>query len=208
MFAVESASINGVQCDPYFASTVLAGKKANESITFSDDIFRENGIDIMYTDIELTFRVYDDDDWAADDVVYTTVHIYPYGEENAARFVRDAQDSDIVLVDNEYVTAIVTGFEQDSIWGYTANLFLVNKTDSTVMFTVDDVSINGFMADPFYAESVASGKCAFSAIEWSDSDLTENDITEVQEIEFKFRAYNEDEWLDDDYANKKVTLNP
>jgi hypothetical protein len=68
--------------------------------------------------------------------------------------------------------------------------------------------MNGFMADPFYAESVASGKCAFSAIEWSDSDLTENDITEVQEIEFKFRAYNEDEWLDDDYANKKVTLNP
>lgn len=32
MFSVESASINGVQCDPMFASEVAAGKKANEEI--------------------------------------------------------------------------------------------------------------------------------------------------------------------------------
>ena len=35
MFSVESASINGVQCDPMFASEVAAGKKANEEINFT-----------------------------------------------------------------------------------------------------------------------------------------------------------------------------
>ena len=58
MFSVESASINGVQCDPMFASEVAAGKKANEEINFSTDTLEENGI-VEYTDIELTFKVYD-----------------------------------------------------------------------------------------------------------------------------------------------------
>lgn len=55
MFSVESASINGVQCDPMFASEVAAGKKANEEINFSTDTLEENGI-VEYTDIELTFN--------------------------------------------------------------------------------------------------------------------------------------------------------
>lgn len=50
MFSVESASINGVQCDPMFASEVAAGKKANEEINFSTDTLEENGI-VEYTDI-------------------------------------------------------------------------------------------------------------------------------------------------------------
>ena len=49
MFSVESASINGVQCDPMFASEVAAGKKANEEINFSTDTLEENGI-VEYTD--------------------------------------------------------------------------------------------------------------------------------------------------------------
>lgn len=40
-----------------------------------------------------------------------------------------------VIIDNDYVTVIVTGYEDDEIWGYTANLFLLNKTDKTVMFS-------------------------------------------------------------------------
>ena len=49
MFSVESASINGVQCDPMFASEVAAGKKANEESNFSTDTLEENGI-VEYTD--------------------------------------------------------------------------------------------------------------------------------------------------------------
>lgn len=207
MFSVESAAINGVQCDPLFASEVAAGKKAMEEIHFSDDELKENGVG-DFTDIELTFRVYDSNDWTADAVAKETVHVYPYGEDKAVKFVREAQASDKVLVDNEYVTVIVTGYENDEIWGYTVNLFLLNKTDKEVMFSVDEASVNGFMADPFYANSVTAGKCAFSSMSWSDTTLAENGITEVKEIEFKLRAYNNENWLGDDFANETVTLNP
>ena len=184
MFSVESASINGVQCDPMFASEVAAGKKANEEINFSTDTLEENGI-VEYTDIELTFKVYDSNDWSADPVGKETIH-----------------------VDNDYVTVIVTGYEDDEIWGYTANLFLLNKTDKTVMFSVDDASVNGFMADPFYATSVSAGKCAFSSMAWSDTTLEENGITEVEEIEVLFRAYDADDFMGEDFANEVITLNP
>lgn len=100
------------------------------------------------------------------------------------------------------------GYEDDEIWGYTANLFLLNKTDKTVMFSVDDASVNGFMADPFYATSVSAGKCAFSSMAWSDTTLEENGITEVEEIEVLFRAYDADDFMGEDFANEVITLNP
>lgn len=206
MFSVENAAINGVRCDPFFASEVAAGKKSNTDIIFTDNGLEENGI-TEYTDIELTFRVYDSNNWTADAVAKETIHIYPYGEDKAIKFVREAQDSDNVIIDNDYVTAIVTGYEKDDVWGYTIDLFLLNKTDKNVMFSVDEASVNGFMADPFYATSVSAGKCAFSSMVWSDAILEENSITEVETIEFKFRAYDEDNWFGDDFANETITLN-
>lgn len=207
MFSVETAAINGVQCDPIFATKVAAGKKSNEDIIFTSNELKENGI-TEYTDIELTFRVYDSNDWTADAVAKETIHIYPYGEDKAAKFVREAQTSDNVIIDNDYVTVIVTGYEDDELWGYTVNLFLINKTDKDVMFSVNEASVNGFMADPFYAASVSAGKCAFSSMAWSDTTFEENNITEVETIEFKFRAYDKDNLLGDDFVNETITLNP
>lgn len=207
MYSVESASINGVQCDPFFATEVAAGKKSNNEISFSDSDLEDNGVG-DYTDIELTFRVYDSNDWMADEVARETVHVYPYGEDKATIFVRETQANDNVIIDNDYVTVIVTGYEDDAIWGYTVNLFLLNKTDKDVMFSVDEASVNGYMADPFYATEVAAGKCAFSSMSWSDTTLEDNNITAVEEIEFKFRAYDSGNWFGDDFANEIITLNP
>lgn len=206
MFSVQNASVNGLQTDPLFATTVAAGKKSNEEINFSEDLSSYGLTD--FTDIQLTFRVYDNDDWMADDVALQTVHVYPYGEDKATTFVRESQSTDHVIVDNENVTIIVTGYDEDGIWGYTMHLYLVNKTDSEVMFSVDDVSVNGFMADPFWAASVAAGKAAFSDVSWSDSTFEENDITTVEEIEMTWSVYNNEDWTQDDIYNETVVLNP
>lgn len=207
MFSLENASIDGVQCTDLFASEVAAGKKANEDISLSDKELKENGV-TDFSDIELSFRVYDSDDWSADVVAKETVHVYPYGKENAVVFEREAQQEDVVLADNEDVTMILTGYEEDEIWGYTANLFLINKTDKNVMFSVDDTSINGYMVTTFFASTVYAGKCEFTSISWSDSELEENGITDVEEIEMKIRVYDEENWYDEDIVNEIVTLNP
>ena len=76
------------------------------------------------------------------------------------------------------------------------------------MFTAEDVSVNGFMLDPFYATSVDAGKCAFSDMSWFESDFEENGITDVENIEFTLRVYNEEDWSDEDFANELITLTP
>ena len=54
----------------------------------------------LVTLLELTFKVYDSNDWSADPVGKETIHVYPYGEENAVAFVREAQATDNVIIDN------------------------------------------------------------------------------------------------------------
>ena len=205
MFAVETASINGVQADPFFATEISPGKKANESISFSD--MEEYGI-TDFTDIELVFHVYDSEDWMADDVARETVHVYPYGEENAVRFIREPADTDRVLINNDIASVIVTDIEEDAIWGYTLNLFLENKTSANIMVSVEEASVNGFMLDPFFASEVTSGKCEFTSMSWSDSSLEENGITNVEEIELLLHIYDADDWMADDYVNERVVINP
>lgn len=207
MFSVTTASINGVECDPFFATEVAPGKKSNHEISFPTSTLEENGLS-SFTDIELSFRVYDSDDWMADNVAEETVHIYPYGEENAEVFVRQPQSGDNIIVDNEYVSVIVTGYEDDAIWGYTANLFLLNKTEQNIIVSVDKASVNGYMADPFFAKSVPAGKCAFTSMSWSNSTLEENGIAAIEEIEFTLRVHDNDNWMADDFVNEIVVLHP
>lgn len=206
MYSVTNAAINGVQTDPLFATEVAAGKKTNEDINFSSDL---EGYGITnFTDIELTFRVYDSDEWEADAVYEGTVHVYPYGEEKSTMFERTAQDTDTVIVDNENITVIVTGYDPDNFWGYTANMYLVNKTDKELMFSVDEASVNGYMADPFWATSVSGNKVAFSSLSWSSSDFESNGITEVEDIELKFKVYDANDWSANSIFEETISLHP
>lgn len=205
-FSVDTASVNGVCYDPYFSASVAAGKKASEDISFSEDDL--NDLIGAFTDIELTVRVYDADDWSADDLAVETFHVYPYGESRATTFVRSAQPEDMVLVDNDDYSVIVTGYDPEGYWGYTVKLYLVNKTDLTLGFTADDVSVNGFMCEPLWGSIIAPGKVAFDDMDWSTSSFEELGITDVEEIEFLLRVFNyENFWGDDLYA-ETVTLHP
>lgn len=204
MFSVTSLAVNGVQVTPLFAEEVTPGKKANVSILFAEDTLKAAGIS-KYTDIEITFSVYDTNDWLADNVVTETIHIYPYGETEATLYVRAPLSSDIVLVDNEYVTATVIGYNPNNLFGYSVEVFLVNKTNTEVMFSVDDASVNGFMLDPYFAKSVNAGKCTFDSISFSIED---SGITTIEEIEFILRAYDFNNILAPDFANESVELIP
>lgn len=207
MYSVVSASVNGIEVDPLFANKVAAGKKANKEINFMDDGLKKNGIE--FTDIAMTFRVYDSNELADyEEVARETVHVYPLGEENATLFVREEQASDQVLIDNEKCKATVIGTENDSILGYTLNLYLENKSDSSVMFYVEDVSVNGYMIDPFWARSVSAGNVAFSDMSFSTSAFEENNIETDEDIELTIRAYNYEDYSANDYAKETVTINP
>ena len=203
MVALNSASVNGIEIVPAFAGEVAPGKKANGEIRIPAKIEDVS----EFTDIELFFRVYDSNNWLADPVALETVNIYPLGQENATQYVREIKDTDIVLVDNEYVTAIITGYDETAM-EFKTNIYLVNKTDVELMFATSEVSINGYMVDPFWAASVTPGKCTFSSIGWFKSDLDKNGITTVEEIEFVLEAKNIRDLFAESLVDQVFKLNP
>lgn len=206
-FSDNGISVNGVQCDALFWAQVEPGQKTVDEIYFWDDTLSENGI-VKFTDIEISLYVRDSDDYSADPVVTETVRLYPHGEDQAETFVRESQPTDNVVIDNEYVTMIVTGYGHDDIWGHTANVFLVNKTDKTVAFNANDVMVNGIAVDPIFYKTVAPGKCLFDTISWDDEDFEAAGITEIEVIEMQLRVSDYNDWMADDLVNETVTLNP
>lgn len=115
---------------------------------------------------------------------------------------------EITLVDNESCTVIIKGVEEDALLGYALNVYLENKTDLELMFSVDQVSVNGFMIDPFWATTVTAGKKANQQITFLDSDFETNSITQVEEISFTLNVYDNNDWLADYLVKEVFTVNP
>lgn len=206
-FSLDDVSVNGFMCDPFWAATVTPGMKSNEDISFMSSDFEMNGITTP-TVIELTLRVHDANDYTAEDLVSQVFTLYPMGEEAVEEFVRTPVDGEIVLFDNEYAAMIVTGADPDNMWGYALNVYLENKTDKSLMFSASDVSVNGFMCDPFWAAEVAPGKRSNTAISWFTDDFEANGITEVESITLPISVSDADDWLAEDFVSETFTVNP
>ena len=209
MFSLDNVSVNGYMVDPFWANEVAAGKKSNSEISFSSSSFEEIGITTA-DEIIFTLNVYDSDDWMADSIVKDTFRIYPTGL-NADSVIypeRKTASTEQVVINNDQVCFVILETGIDSIWGYSLHCYLENKTDKVLTFSWDDVSVNGFMIDPFWAAEVAPGARSYSDISFSDSDFEENDIVSVEEIEYTMNIYDSDDWLGDDLFESTLVYKP
>ena len=181
-FTLEAAVVNGVQVEPSLYSNVLAGKKASAKIGIRD--LTDYGI-TECTDIELFFKVVDSDDFGAEDILNEAIHVYPYGQENATQFTREAKATDQVLVDNEYVTITYIGSRQDDIYGFILDTYIVNKTDKELSIRADAFSIDSYMADASYYVDIKPGKSMFEKMYWNDYIIKQIgvDISNIKNIE-------------------------
>ncbi|MBR4874276.1 MAG: hypothetical protein IKU87_00420 [Clostridia bacterium] len=113
-----------------------------------------------------------------------------------------------VVVDNEICTFKITGVNPDGALGYTLNVFLENKTDEDLMFSLGKVSVNGFMCDPFWASEVDDRKKAKSDINFSKEEFMTYGIEKVENIEFTLIVYDEDDWMKGNLVEQKYTFKP
>ena len=206
MYSIDSCAVNGVMNDPFWAKELPAGSKANAEISWTD--LSGNAASAGITKVELCFKVYDSDDWMADNLLYQDFTIYPKGKSNAVidQFIPDQDD--IVLFDNEEVSMIVTGFENDELWGYSARVYLNNKTDAQLMFSVKSAVVNGYVCDPFWAREVRGHAADYASISWLPDEFEENGITEVEEITLAISVYDSNNWMDDALLEKQFIIRP
>ena len=115
---------------------------------------------------------------------------------------------EITLVENEDCIVRIIGLDENGLLGYGIKVYLENNTDDTLMFSVSDVSVNGFMIDPFWAATVSAEKKANETITFLTTDFESNGIETVEEITFTLRIYDNEDWNKEDVVKETFTVNP
>lgn len=197
---VRDCSINGIMTDCIFSSNVAPGKKANDDITFMSSTLEKAGIDTIQT-VELKFHVFNSDTWNtifdSETVTITT------SAESAEQAV---DDSGFVALDEKGFKIVVKKVDsENSFWGADVYVYIENNTDKSATVQLRDVSINGFMMNPIFSCKVAAGKKAFDTITFLQSDLEENDIDTIEEMECSFHIFETDGW-DTIFDSEPVTI--
>jgi len=185
-----NTTINDVMVETLFSCDVAAGKKANDEITFMDSDLKTAQIETI-KDIELVLHIFDTDTW---DTIFDsdTINITTSADPS---FLQEYDDSGFVALDQNDIKIVIKKLDsEDSFWGADIYVYIENNSQSNATIQLRDVSINGFMTDPIFSCDVVAGKKAFDTISFLESDLADNDIQSIDELEFAFHIYNMDNW--------------
>ena len=188
IFSWNNTSVCGFMYDPLWAQEVAPGKKVNSTIgvdTYALEQIGINSVEESYT-------------------------FYPTGKN--ADTVKLPQfrhrDGETVILDNEDLTFIIYEVDDELADYYTLHCYIANRTDKNIMLFWEDVSVNGFMVNPYWSATVAAGKQAYSEIIFFRSDLDKQDIEVIQDIEFRLQVSDNDDWSADYLFDEVFTFKP
>ncbi|RKM55400.1 hypothetical protein D6855_15805 [Butyrivibrio sp. CB08] len=179
--------VNDFMISDLFVSEVAPGKKANETMHLSSSELKAAGIDSV-GQVEIYFHIYNSDDWTDvvnPDVVTIKTSAYDHMDTSA-------DDSGFELYNEDGIRIVGKTVDENSFWGTAILLYIENNSGKNVGINVDDMSINGFMMTPYFSTTVYDGKKAFDDITIMSSELEENSISAIEEVELKFHIYNAD----------------
>ena len=196
-----NANVNGYMVPTTMSVDVASGKKANDSLTFETSGLKECGIETI-AQMEFSFRIFDTESW--EDIVNTDV--IKLATSAADSYKQTYDDSGNVLMDKEGIRIIEKGLtEDDSFWGPGIVLYIENNSDRDITVQTADVSVNGFMVDATMSEDVIAGRKAMSAVQFLSTDLEENSIEKIIDVELKFNIIDM-ESFDDIFDSDTISI--
>ena len=163
-FSSRDESVNGYMISGSMVAEIANGKKKNDSISFSEDDLSICGIGGI-------------------------------AETNIADiYHQNYEHSGTTIYDKNGVKIVVIGLHEDGWLGPEMYMYIENNTKKNISLYVDDLSVNGFMIDGYFSSSILAGKKIIDELTFYSSDLDENDIMEIKEVELSFRVSDVDSW--------------
>ena len=187
MVSCNALIVNNYMITDLFASEVAAGKKANETMYLSSSQLEAAGIDSV-GQVEIYFRVYDSSSY---DTIFESECITIQTSEYA-NMDTTPDDVGTELYNEGGIRIVGKTVDENSFWGTAIILYCENTSGKNVGISVNEMSINGFMMNPLYSTTVYDGKMSIDDITIFSSDLEENDIEKIEEVELKFHIYDAD----------------
>lgn len=180
--------VNDYMITDLFVSEIAAGKSANETMSLSSSSLKAAGIDNVGK-IEMYFHAYDSD-WN-----YLFKNVYSEIQTSAyANMDTTPNDSGTELYNADGIKIVGKTVDENSFWGTAILLYCENTSGKNIGISVDDMSINGFMMSPFFSTTIYDGKKSINEITIFSSDLEENGIETIENVELKFHIYNADSY--------------
>jgi hypothetical protein len=183
----DAVIVNNYMISDLLSAEVAPGKKSNETLYLMSSELESAGITNI-GQIEVYFHLFNPDSYAT---TYTadpvTIKTNKFDQMDT-----EPKDDGLELYDADGLRIVGKYVDEDNIWGNAVVLYLENTTDQNVVFQCDDMSINGFMVTPYFSSTVYPGKMAISDITLMDSELEENGIESVDDIELTFHIFDED----------------
>ncbi len=187
-----NVSVNGYMVETMMSVDIVNGKKANDNITFMSSDFDACGI-IDIADIELSFHIFTTEDWET----YLDTDQIQLKTSIADTYHYTFDDSGNVAYNANGIKIIIKGLAEDSsLWGPSIVVYIENNTDKAFTVQSRDVSINGFMIEAIFSCDVMPGKKAVDTITFMESDLEENEINNIENVELSFHVCDAESWDD------------
>jgi len=174
------SSVNGVMISTWFSCDIGIGKKANTELSYMTEDLDRAGITVI-KDIEFYLNVYDTETYDTifdSDMIKVTTSADP-------SYVQAYDTSGTVVFDKDGYKFIVQGSAMDdSYWGAVVYVYIENNSDKNINVFAQNVSIDGFMIDPYFSCEVYVGKKAYTVMTFMDEDLVSNGIEKIGTLEF------------------------
>ena len=185
----EALIVNDYMIMDLFSSTIAAGKKANETMYLSSTELKAAGIENVGK-VEIYFHVYDSSTY---DTIFDTECVTIQTSEYS-NMEMVSNDEGMELYNQNGIRIVGKTVDENSFWGAAILLYCENTSGKNVGISVTDMSINGFMTSPIFSTIVYDGKKSIDDITVLSSDLEENGIETVEEVELKFHIYDADSY--------------
>ena len=164
--------VNNYMVTDTFVADVAAGKKTNEVMYLDSDELEAAGVESY------------DTLWDADVV---TLQTSAYAQMD---MTADEEKEGLELFNEAGIRVVGMAVDENSYWGKSILFYIENTSDKNVYVSVEDLSINGYMIEPYYSQMLYAGKKAVSAMDLLQNDLDANNIKSIDEVELKFQVYD------------------
>ena len=145
------------------------------------------GIDTV-GQVEIYFHVYDSSSYETlFDTDCVTIQTSAYANMDTT-----PADTGTELYNADGIRIVGKAVDENSFWGTAILLYCENNSGKNVGISVEEMSINGFMMNPVFTTSVYDGKMSIDDVTIFTSDLEDNGIETIEEVELKFHIYDAD----------------
>ena len=181
--------VNNYMITDLFASEVAAGKKSNEVMYISSSELEAAGIESV-GQVEIYFHIYDSNSY---DTIFDTDCVTIKTSEYA-NMDTTPDDAGVELYNGNGIRIVGKAVDENRFWGKAILLYCENNSGKKVGINVEEMSINGFMMNPVFSTTIYDGRMSIDDITIFSSDLEDNGIESIEEVELKFHIYDADSY--------------